>query len=481
MSQSSSHQHPVESIETTEPPPLDFQFVLQIWNPDAGRWSCLGWTQARRRCRRPMSQAQKDKIMEYLGQLEELAEEERDTDIMEVQLLEKLSYLCLCHLHEDDETAAELVGYWVEALEQAYALHTKATEEASTALADPQQKLLPREIETSSSPDTKVAKSAGRTPGPNTIQSPSRQKQTAATTSTSSPPASKTVDKAETPSTQRRTFNLTRPPNTSCPFTANSPFASRGPSQIPSPNNPHPVGTPQSALSKATTTPSVHSPPSSTNTPSFIFGSSSPAGSHFDTPSKPPQSSPYGSCTPSSAARSEAEQQSLLGSQRRYFDNLGESLEPQRRWHSLQKDSETGARSSDQEVKSLADNIGKIQLSRDNDPNTSSPLASVSALRSKTASPLVSPVTHRRPRGHRQSHSPAHRRRFVSRPSNFSIKQEEGGSPILSSVGGNSIGGDSSQNGKATAEGKENEDNNQYEFTFHDPRKPSIVSKSNTP
>ncbi|KAK0671178.1 hypothetical protein QBC41DRAFT_59937 [Cercophora samala] len=96
--------------------PWEPSVLLQLWNPDAQGWSCLGWTQADRRCRRALSQARRDAIMRILPDLS--LSDSKNADL-ETKFLSELSYECLCQDHGDDETAQALVEQWKTAFQKA--------------------------------------------------------------------------------------------------------------------------------------------------------------------------------------------------------------------------------------------------------------------------------------------------------------------------------------------------------------------------
>lgn len=90
--------------------------VLGLWNPEAQGWSCMGRTQAGRRCRRFLSQTMRDEGLNLVSLLSPARPADRD---MERKILARLSASCLCYDHDDAATARALVARWESSLEKA--------------------------------------------------------------------------------------------------------------------------------------------------------------------------------------------------------------------------------------------------------------------------------------------------------------------------------------------------------------------------
>ncbi len=90
--------------------------ILQIYNPDTHGWSCVGFTQHGRRCRRALSQAKRDELESLL---EKLTAETPKDPARETKILWNINDESLCYDHWDDGDSGITVRDWTRALAKA--------------------------------------------------------------------------------------------------------------------------------------------------------------------------------------------------------------------------------------------------------------------------------------------------------------------------------------------------------------------------
>ncbi|KAK4199853.1 hypothetical protein QBC40DRAFT_297227 [Triangularia verruculosa] len=355
--------------------PLEPSVLLQLWDAHAQGWSCLGMTQAGRRCRRALSQGKKEAIAKVLSRLD-LSEPE-DADL-ETKLFSDISHECLCRDHDDDETAKTLVEKWRISFQKARAEASVTQEIPSKGPSSTDSKPIERglnagtEIQspraaTRSSP-APAGGSTGKDHENNTqLNSPPLSFRESEEGDPPSPPAERTLPKLDF-SAPHPTITPSKSPETSKPtpsFDFTQLFqtpCSQKPTVNPQKSTPAPASF-KFAQSKTPGTLSTAdrscSPVSSLslheNSPSFVFSSSS-------TPSKPPAE-----LSSFEGRAGKTQQRQSLKSQPSWLKDTGESADETSTFMSMDGDSKDDVKEgvlkeTNHDVMGLREGMGKLRL-----------------------------------------------------------------------------------------------------------------------